>query len=68
MVNRSIPRIYHLRSRSEEVCHFDKRGVDQNSKLPMTETEGGIYRINHGSYMYVIYYSDDVTQVVYQGV
>ena len=47
MVYRSIPRIYHLRLRSEEVCHFDnpqgKRGVYKYSKLPMTETEGGIF-------------------------
>ena len=31
-----IPRIYHLRSRSEEVCSFN------NCKLPLTSISGGI--------------------------
>ena len=49
MAWRCVCRIYHPRSRSEEVCSRDKprakRGVYRGCKLPMTETEGGIFGI-----------------------
>ena len=41
-----ILQVYHQRSRSEEVCNFDKPltslRVYQNCKLPLTSTSGGI--------------------------
>ena len=44
---RCIPGIYHPRSRSSEVCSFDKAlaslGVYQNCKLPLTSISGGIF-------------------------
>ena len=68
MVYRSIPRIYHLRSRSEEISSFDKppsevRGL---SKLQTSDDLDRVWYIheidciNHGSY--VICHSDDIVR------
>ena len=45
---RCIPGIYHPRSRSSDICSFDKPlaslRVYQNFKLPLTSISGGIFR------------------------
>ena len=66
MVYRPIPRIYHLRSRSEEVCSFDKPPSEARSLSKLQTSDDlnrvcyihGIDCINHGSY--VICHSDDI--------
>ena len=59
MAWRCVWRIYHLRSRSEEVCSHDKPlaslGVYLGCKLPLTSTSGGIFAI-HTSKPWFIYY------------
>ena len=69
MVDRYIPQIYHLRSRSEEVCSFDKaqthRGFIETANFRRPQPRmvySWIIPFSHGSY--VIYYNDDITPLL----
>ena len=62
MVYRSIRRIYHLRSRSKEVCHFGfiKTANFQWPRLRVVYLWNTLYKPWYT--LYVIYYSDDFTK------